>query len=246
MKSELIAVTKRGCPACEHTKPNIKKAQKHVAIREIDADSRPDVVRDLGTQAFPDIVYRGADGTVRRMPWTGVPTEAKIVRWANDNAKSKNAPGPKMPTAPKTGPGAAATCATCGATGGVSPAVWGPPVWFVIHMLALMYPQKPTKHERTEMKQFLTGLQKVLPCEVCQRHFAQELRTMDPRAFDSRDALFAWTVAFHDAVSDRTHSAQPRHSLTYWRNYYKRAAAATTRLKNTNVNPPKKSARKHQ
>ena len=226
MKSELIAVTKRGCPACEHTKPNIKKAQKFVPIQEIDADSRPDVVREWGTQAYPDIAYRAPDGTIHHMPWTGVPTVAKIVRWVNDNKKPKRQTTPR---ATGTAPTGAPTCATCGP--GVSPAVWGPPVWFVIHMLALMYPQTPTKQERTEMKQFLSGLQKVLPCETCQRHFAQELSTMDPKVFESRDALFAWTVAFHDKVSDRTHSTQPRHPVTYWRNYYKRAAAATRRLK---------------
>jgi hypothetical protein len=90
--------------------------------------------------------------------------------------------------------------------------------------VALMYPQKPTAAERLEVVQFFQGLHKVLPCEQCQHHYAQELKTMDKAIFDTRDTLFEWTVKFHDKVSDRTHSTQPRHTVNYWRKFYKRAA----------------------
>ena len=225
MKSELVVVTKRGCPACEHTKPVLKKLQKQLPHREIDADARPDVVQALGTKAFPDIAYIAKDGVVHRMPWNGVPDVPKIVRWAA-GVKSA-AKQPRKTKQPSQQP--CARCGPGGAEGGASPAVWGPPVWFAIHMLALMYPREPSKKERVGIKQFFVGLQKVLPCDDCRRHFAEELARMDQTVFDSRDSLFAWTVAFHDKVSARTHSTQPRHSLAYWRRYYKNAAD----LKNT-------------
>lgn len=226
-KSELVAVVKPGCPACEETKPALVRAKpiikKKVRFAEIDVDKDPEAVERYQIQEFPAFVYTNSSGTRHYMPWQGVPRAQEIVHWIDDIRGGRSTIG-LVPTPRNTN----AKCDKCGTNGGVSPAVWGPPLWFVIHMVALMYSQRPTPAERNDMKQFFVGLQKVLPCSYCQKHFAKELATMSPHVFHSRDTLFDWTVRFHDSVSDRTHSTQPRHSVNYWRKYYKRAVLRVT------------------
>ena len=216
MKSQVMAIVKPGCPACENAKPELKKLKKATPLpfEQIDADEHPSVVDDLGIEAFPDFVYKNSKGAILHMPWPtqGAPTASRIVKWVesmrkNPGASSKNA---------KNG------CSQC-AAGGVPPSEWGPPLWFIIHIVALMYPRNPTAAEQYTMMKFFRGLQPVLPCDYCKKHFAVELKTMDKAAFASRDTLFKWTVDFHDSVSERTGSTQPRQSVSYWRDHYKRA-----------------------
>lgn len=216
-KSAVMAVVKPGCPACELAKPELARAR----IPKINADTDPQLVEKLGVEAFPDIVYTNSRGAVHHMPWPskGQPKAADIVRWTN-SVRGGHTPLPQQTR--KT------QCARCGPDG-VAPSVWGPPVWFAIHMVALMYPSRPTASQKREAKDFFHGLQRVLPCSYCQKHFAKELATIDPKVFASRDALFAWTVAFHDSVSDRTHSTQPRRSVQEWRDHYKRIALRSTK-----------------
>ena len=226
-KSQVLAVTKPGCPACEQTKPAISKAKskvvKKVRFAEVDAERHPSAVQDLGVRAFPDFVYKNKEGVVHHMPWSGVPSATSIVRWVDDVRQGKTG---DIGSVKKN------ECLQCGHDGqGVAPGVWGPPLWFVIHMVALMYPSAPSAAQRAETIAFFEGLQAVLPCAYCQKHFAKELSTMDRAAFKNRDSLFEWTVRFHDSVSERTHSSQPRHGVLYWRKYYKRLALRSVRAR---------------
>ena len=198
MESQVIAVTKQGCPACEETKPHIlraKKKIKHVRFQGVDVDTNPDVVDALGIQAFPEFVYTNRQGTIHKMPWKGVPTPESIVSWI-DSVRT----GKKVSSASST----AGRCTDCVTGGGVDPKQWGPPLWFVIHTTALGYPRNPTKRQKREMQDFFKGLKEHLPCTYCQKHFAEELSRINSSVFESRDSLFEWTVLFHDSVRKRT------------------------------------------
>jgi thiol-disulfide isomerase/thioredoxin len=230
--SQFIAVTKPGCPACEETKPHLAKAKsaikKQVRFAHVNADDHPSVVEQYEVGAFPDFVYKNAQGQVHHMPWDGIPDVKKLVGWVEKIRSGSGSLGAE--TKPR------GECAQCGVDGhGVSPAIWGPPLWFIIHMTALMYPRNPTAKERRDTMNFFTGLADVLPCDYCKKHYARELSTMDARAFTSRDTLFAWTVAFHDSVSDRTQSTQPRKSLDQWRTHYKMLAYNAIRSRKQQV-----------
>lgn len=220
--SQVIAVVKPGCPACEQTKPAIAKAKKKVRFAEINVDEHPSAVEQYDVDAFPALLYKNSEGKVHHMPWKGVPTASSIIGWVEKVRKSI---GTSLAHQPQTA-SRQQQCTQCGPDG-VPPKQWGPPVWFVIHMTALMYPRHPTPKERLEMVDFFRGLQKVLPCSYCAKHFAKELSTMDPRVFNGRDSLFEWTVKFHNAVSDRTHNPQPRHDAAYWRHHYKKLVMKT-------------------
>jgi thiol-disulfide isomerase/thioredoxin len=229
MKSHVLAVTKPGCPACEETKPvlgKLKKAVKQVRFAEVNVDSHPSVMEKYNVEAFPDFVYTNRHGKKYHMPWKGVPQVTNVVRWVDDVKRGSAQENPVEKN----------ECKECGANG-ISPRTWGPPVWFVIHIVALMYPRNPTASERQEMIDFFTGLQKVLPCASCKEHFAKELATLDPDTFRNRDTLFEWTVAFHDSVTERVsryhpEMAQPRRPVNFWRKHYKMMAFRA----NTNLN----------
>ena len=218
-KSAVIAVVKPGCPACETAKPALARAAKRLpGFVRVNADADPGAIDALGIQAFPEVVYKNSSGAVYHMPWKGTPNPTDIAEWV-DHVRDGTHTKATTSQTPR------ASCARCGKDGrGVAPAVWGPPVWFIIHMVALMYPRTPSPTQRRETEAFFRGLATVLPCDYCQKHYAQELSTISPAVFAGRDSLFAWTVRFHDSVSARTQSSQPRHTVDYWRQYYKRAA----------------------
>lgn len=216
--SQVIAVLKKGCPACIDTKPALRRAQQiaPIPIDEIDADDDASMVRKLDVQAFPDVIYRSSNGTIQHMPWDGVPSSTDIADFVDAAHAGKTFKASKN------------DCPDCQAS---DKREWGPALWFVIHMVALMYPSRPTPKERREMISFFVGLKDVLPCSECKKHYAAGLEKTDPRVFDSRDSLFEWTVNFHQSVSDRTGSTYPRRSVAYWKRYYKNLARMGASLK---------------
>ena len=232
--SQFIAVTKPGCPACEETKPHLAKAKsaikKHVGFAHVNADDHPSVVERYDVGAFPDFLYKNARGQVHHMPWDGIPDVKKLVEWVETVRRGSTSKDVDVNVTRRD------VCAQCGVDGhGVSPKIWGPPLWFVIHMVALMYPRHPTATERRDTMAFFHGLADVLPCDYCKKHYTHELSTMDTAVFDSRDTLFAWTVQFHDSVSERTHSKQPRKSLEQWRRHYKTLAYNAIRVQKQHI-----------
>lgn len=78
--------------------------------------------------------------------------------------------------------------------------VWGPALWKAFHTVALGYSALP--EERPSYKEFYAGFGRVLPCQTCRQHYAKHFALMNiDRSLGSRGALFAWTVAMHNAVN---------------------------------------------
>lgn len=89
---------------------------------------------------------------------------------------------------------------------GFSPELWGPSMWFMMHLVAATYPDAPTAADKTNYMAFYKSLQHVLPCMGCRVGY-QTITTTDPatkltaRQFTSREALFKWTVDVHNRVN---------------------------------------------
>jgi hypothetical protein len=84
----------------------------------------------------------------------------------------------------------------------VSSIVWGPPMWLMIHIIALGYPKKPTYADKKAAKEFFESLQFLLPCEICKTHLKVHLRKHPITPFlDRRDDLFKYTVMLHNEVN---------------------------------------------
>lgn len=103
------------------------------------------------------------------------------------------------------------------------PRVWGPHAWIFIHTIASQYPVRPTPSEKQKYKTFFMVLPSVLPCVQCginMMTYIESNYSAFNQAFDSRQALFQWTVAFHNYVNSNerpstiTHNnPQPRRTI---------------------------------
>jgi FAD-linked sulfhydryl oxidase len=102
-----------------------------------------------------------------------------------------------------------------------SPKIWGRYFWTTLHLTALGYPENPTHEDMNIYKTYMTFFGQVLPCKNCVRNYSQHMEKLDlVKALQSRDALFAWTVALHNAVNHDQHKAEwtVDYALEYYMN----------------------------
>jgi hypothetical protein len=79
----------------------------------------------------------------------------------------------------------------------------GPVAWNYLHRWALSYPTHPNAVDKRESVRFLRAMAQTFPCSICRSHFLTYLTTT-PADTANRDALFRWTVDFHNEVNYRT------------------------------------------
>jgi hypothetical protein len=80
--------------------------------------------------------------------------------------------------------------------------IWGPSFWFIIHSVAINFPDNPSEDEKRKHEIFFTSLQYVLPCEKCREHYKKNLRQHDLRkALESKKGIFDWSVRMHNEVN---------------------------------------------
>lgn len=88
---------------------------------------------------------------------------------------------------------------------GFNPINWGSSYWTMIHMTALYYGVPGVKNEK-EFEKFFESLPHLLPCPGCGVHCIEYMTLHPPPIIGTcgTDALFNWTVDFHNAVTERT------------------------------------------
>ena len=82
----------------------------------------------------------------------------------------------------------------------VEPGIWGPALWKAIHYVALGYPAEPTDEQKRKYLDFFVGFGDVIPCGKCRENYKRHLLEV-PLDLQSRETLFAWTVAVHNIVN---------------------------------------------
>jgi hypothetical protein len=84
----------------------------------------------------------------------------------------------------------------------MNPLLWGKHYWFVVHVVALKYPEVPTPEDRTTHRDFYASLWKFLPCKSCSQHYRELFEELPIEPYlGSRDSLFEWTVIIHNRVN---------------------------------------------
>ena len=84
----------------------------------------------------------------------------------------------------------------------MNPEVWGAPFWFIIHTIAINYPERPTFIERRNHHDFFRNLANIIPCEDCRRNYAKHFAKYPIDSFlDSKYALLQWTIVMHNEVN---------------------------------------------
>jgi hypothetical protein len=87
--------------------------------------------------------------------------------------------------------------------------VWGPPFWFILHIISFNYPVHPTELDQEHYYAFFHSLQYVLPCRGCREHYAEHLRGLLLPDLASRHALSLWVYRLHTLVNDLLHKPTP-------------------------------------
>lgn len=84
----------------------------------------------------------------------------------------------------------------------MDPNIWGPKLWFMIHTIALNYPDNPTYQDRRSHEEFYNSLKYVIPCEKCRIHYTQRLKRMPIiNHLDNSNTLFKYTIDLHNQVN---------------------------------------------
>ena len=58
---------------------------------------------------------------------------------------------------------------------GMLTSVWGPSLWHYLHTMSFNYPDKPTKQDKKNYKNFIYSLINVLPCKYCRINLRRKL-----------------------------------------------------------------------
>lgn len=120
---------------------------------------------------------------------------------------------------------------------GFPPAVWGPHLWRVLHIISLNYPLQPTRDQQQAYYNLFKSLCVVIPCAKCRREFCKMVMTntlkLERSLFTQRPSdapgtarkrLAAYVVAMHSKVNERLGHTQKKTGRE-WVQYYARMRA---------------------
>ena len=78
--------------------------------------------------------------------------------------------------------------------------VWGPPIWHFMHTISFNYPTQPTLCEKKYYRDFILGLQHVLPCGKCRKNLTKNLKSL-PLQMKNRETFSRWVYNLHEKVN---------------------------------------------
>jgi hypothetical protein len=84
----------------------------------------------------------------------------------------------------------------------MDPKVWGPKLWFMIHTVALNYPNNPSYQDKRNHEDFFNNLVFTIPCDKCRVHYKQNLdKNPIINHLNNSDSLFRYTILQHNEVN---------------------------------------------
>ena len=104
-----------------------------------------------------------------------------------------------------------------------SPSIFGPPLWFNLHIMAINYAITPSIDEQEQMYLFLSNLPAIIPCKKCKTNLSIFLfhnRAKMRQHVASRNALFEFILQMHNNVNSRLN--KPQWSLIKAIEHYKK------------------------
>lgn len=84
--------------------------------------------------------------------------------------------------------------------GAVTNAVLGRSTWTLLHSVAAVYPENPSKRQQKDVKNLIESLARMYPCTVCAHHF-QDIIRKDPPTVGSAGDLQQWMCKIHNLVN---------------------------------------------
>ena len=105
----------------------------------------------------------------------------------------------------------------------MDPKIWGPKLWFVIHTVALNYPDNPTYQDKRNHEDFFNHLVYMIPCDKCRIHYRQRLDKYPIiQHLDNSDKLFRYTITLHNDVNKMLNKPEMDYDqvIKYYRKSY--------------------------
>lgn len=84
----------------------------------------------------------------------------------------------------------------------MDPKIWGPFMWFILHIISFNYPDNPTPFDKQSYRDFFNSLKHVIPCEECKKHYTKNIQEhpITPH-LDSKTHLIEWVIKIHNLVN---------------------------------------------
>ncbi len=105
----------------------------------------------------------------------------------------------------------------------LDPAVWGPRYWFVLHTIALTYPEYPTDVTKKKYYDLIQNLPLFMPQSQSGGGLAAFLDRYPPTPYlDSRDSFQRWVHFLHNKINSalgRAEVTREEADAKYWVHY---------------------------
>ena len=84
----------------------------------------------------------------------------------------------------------------------LNPEVWGPHYWFVLHSIAITYPNNPNETTKKKYYEFIQNLPLFIPHEEIGNNFVKVLNKFPVTPYlDSRDSFMKWMNFIHNKIN---------------------------------------------
>jgi hypothetical protein len=102
----------------------------------------------------------------------------------------------------------------------LNPEVWGPHYWFMLHTLALNYPNYPNAVTKKKYYDFISNMPLFIPVEEIATSFTRLLDEYPVTPYlDSRESFVKWVHFIHNKINELLH--KPKISLhDFYVTYY--------------------------
>jgi hypothetical protein len=86
---------------------------------------------------------------------------------------------------------------------GMLTSVWGPSMWFTLHIISFNYPVEPTLKQKKEYYNFFKNLGKILPCSYCRTNYKKNIKTvkLNMNVMKNRNTLSIWLYKLHNEIN---------------------------------------------
>ena len=84
----------------------------------------------------------------------------------------------------------------------MDPNIWGPQLWFSLHIITLNYPNNPSDIEKNNFKNFFESLIYVIPCNYCRHNFKIHMKKLPiEHALNNKNSLVKWLFNIHNLTN---------------------------------------------
>lgn len=85
--------------------------------------------------------------------------------------------------------------------------IWGPHLWESLNSIVFGYPINPTKEQKENYKNWLIGIEHILPCKYCRESYSKFVRSgyseLTEESLKNRENLCKWIYNIHNRINEK-------------------------------------------